>query len=163
VLLGRWVENYFVVGAVLAGWLGTAILLWAIPQPSSQAVPLQSMSWTSAWLIGMAQALALWPGLSRSGSTIAMARMLDIDGPDAARFSFLMAVPAVVGATLFEIPQIHTSSVNLAVWGAGALIAGVCGVIAIQWITSIVNRPHAWRGFSVYLVTACAAVWIFGG
>lgn len=163
ILLGRWIETYFVMGAVTVGWLSTALLLWTIPAPTSGDHPLEAMSWRAAWLIGLAQALALWPGLSRSGSTIAMARILHIDGVEAARFSFLMAIPAVVGATIFELPHVQTSGGHLLFWGVGALAAGVCGVVAIQWILRIVNRPHAWRGFSVYLLTACAAVWIFGG
>lgn len=163
VVLGHWVESYFTVAATSLGWAATAVLLWLIPTPQPADRPLDQMTWTQALWIGCAQALALWPGLSRSGTTIAMARTVRLAGADAAQFSFLMAIPAVLGATVFELPALAKSSLTPGSLALGALIAALAGFVAIQWITRIVNRPHAWRGFSAYLAVCAMAVWIFGG
>jgi undecaprenyl-diphosphatase len=162
-LLARpWLEGYFTLGAAIAGWIGSGILLWVMPDPREWAEG-HGLGVYEAWWIGCAQALALWPGLSRSGSTIAMARYLGVEPNDAAQFSFLLAIPTVLGASLVEIPQLTLAHVSWAKWGFGALIAAITGVIAIQWITRIVNRPRAWQGFAVYLWGLAVLAWILGG
>lgn len=163
-LAGRWLEGYFTIGAVIMGWLGTGLLLWLMPYFSVDvAASATSLTLSQAWWIGCAQALALWPGLSRSGSTIAMARVVGVKGDEAAQFSFLLAIPAVVGASLFEAPSLVATHISWTRWGLGALIAAVTGVIAIQWITRIVNRPQAWRGFAVYVWGLAVLAWSLGG
>lgn len=161
--MGRLVEHFFIVPAVVVGWLCTALLLWAMPAPDKTDGLAGGMTWTRAILIGLAQALALWPGLSRSGSTIAMGRAVGLAPEDAARFSFLLAIPAVAGASLFEVPALADASLPGRDLAAGALLAAITGVIAIQWVKGLVNRPRAWRGFSIYMACAALAAWIFGG
>lgn len=162
-VLGHAIEGYFTIEAAALGWAATAVLLWIIRPAQDGGAALETLSWWQVWWVGCAQALALWPGLSRSGSTIAMARVVGIAPRAAAQFSFILAIPTVTGATLFEIPQLARDNIALIQMGLGALIAAAAGVLAIQWITSIVNRPHAWRWFSVYLGTIAMAAWIFGG
>lgn len=162
-LAGHWIEQHFTLGAVIAGWVGTGLILWVMPKTSQDGEPDRPLRVCDAWWIGCAQALALWPGLSRSGSTIAMARYLGVNPNDAAQFSFLLAIPAVVGASVIELPHMVLTHISWDRWAGGALIAAVTGVIAIQWITRIVNRPRAWREFAVYLWGLAVLGWILGG
>lgn len=160
---GHLVESYFTVPATAIGWLCTALVLWFMPPAGEGRERAESLSWSRVVLVGCAQALALWPGISRSGSTIAMGRLVGLAPEEAARFSFLMAIPAVAGASLFELSSLSTSGIPAIPMAIAALIAAATGMIAIQWITRIVNRPGAWRGFAVYLVGIVMAVWIVGG
>jgi undecaprenyl-diphosphatase len=95
------------------------------------------MSWFDALVIGVFQALALFPGLSRSGSTIAGGMLRGLERPAAARFSFLMAIPIMIGAGLFAMLEFLGS----ATWDdvalpflAGFLAAAVSGYLVIRWL-----------------------------
>lgn len=160
---GHWIKDYFSLQAAAIGWSFTAVLLWATPPPTPMDQGLRELTWRQVFGVGVAQALALWPGLSRSGTTIATARLFGVDPSAAAQFSFLLAIPIVSGATLMQLPEVVTSNINLTTMGLATLIAAVSGIVAIQWVTSIVNRPRAWRWFAVYLAVLAAGVWIFGG
>lgn len=161
--LHAWLEPYFTAGAVVVGWCGTTVLLFLTPRPGDGVRSLEALGWRGALAIGAAQALALWPGLSRSGTTIAMARVVGLAPEDAAQFSFLLAIPAVLGATLLEAPHLMAGPLPLTALIFATLVAMVTGVVAIQWVKGIVNRPRIWRGFGVYTAAAALAVWIIGG
>ncbi len=162
ILLGHVVEQYFTVEAVAVGWLCTTALLWTTPLGRG-VQSLEQMRWWQAFMIGLAQALALWPGLSRSGATIAMARGIGMRGDDAAQFSFLMAIPAVLGASLFEFGAMSRPGVPWTLLILAALLAAVTGVVAIQWVKGIVQRSRAWRAMGIYTAAAAVAVWLIGG
>lgn len=157
------VERYFTVEAVIVGWLATSVLLWVTPGPQEGARRLEQLGWGGALLVGGAQALALWPGLSRSGSTIAMARVVGLAPDDAAQFSFLLAIPAVLGASVLEVPSMLRSTLPMGTLAAAALLAAVTGAVAIQWVKGIVNRPRVWRGFGIYTAVVALSAWIIGG
>ena len=118
------------------------------------------LSYARAFLIGIAQAFAILPGISRSGSTIFMGMSLGIDREKVARFSFIMSVPAIFGATLlklkdlFETPPASSEIVNLIV---GTIIAFVSGYFAIIWLLDIVKKGKL-QIFGYY----CIAVSILG-
>jgi len=162
-LLGRLIENYFSLDAVIVGWLCTSLFLVITPGPLEGSGTLKRITFGQATLIGAAQALALWPGLSRSGATITMARILGIHPEDAAQFSFLMAIPAVLGASVVELPIILHSTIPGTILVLATLLAAISGVIAIKWVKGIVSRPGAWRGFAVYTTTVAVVAWIIGG
>ncbi|MCY0898246.1 MAG: undecaprenyl-diphosphate phosphatase [Firmicutes bacterium] len=163
--LGHWLEQLYIVQAAALGWLCTAVLLWVTPSAPKpeKGRSLDQLTLWDAWLVGLAQALSLWPGLSRSGSTIAMARALGLDGESAAQFSFLMAIPAVLGATAFEWPQAQQHGLPWTAVLVGVLVAAISGMIAIQWVRKVVQHRWAWRGFSAYLVGLAVAALRFGG
>jgi undecaprenyl-diphosphatase len=105
--------------------------------------------------VGLAQALALVPGVSRSGATITAGLFLGLDRPTAARFSFLLSVPAVVLSGLFELGSIlsgeegeHVSTGNLVV---ATLLAFVTGYAAIAWLLRFLST-HSTIVFVVYRV-----------
>jgi undecaprenyl-diphosphatase len=120
-------------------------------------------------LVGVAQASALLPGISRSGSTIAVARFLRMGPETAARFSFLLAVPAIAGAALLEALQLArggtvgaTPPLALA---AGTLASVVVGVISLVWLLRLIRRGRLhWFGLYCLPVGAAVVLWtLLGG
>ncbi len=114
-----------------------------------------------AW-IGIAQVLALAPGTSRSGITITAARFLGLDRDAAARFSFLLLIPIVAGATLFKgISAVH-EGLPSGVAGpmvVGTLAAAISGYFAIVWLLRLV-RAGSYRPFVLYRYAAGVAILI---
>jgi undecaprenyl-diphosphatase len=118
------------------------------------------MTWLDALLIGVAQMFAPLPGVSRSGLTIATALALGLSRTWAVGFSLLIAVPAILGAAIWEMRHVELASlssdrVSQAV--AGTILAGVVGYFAITWLTRIVRSGRIWY-FAVYLVALGIAV-----
>jgi len=111
-----------------------------------------------AFIIGLAQTIAILPGVSRSGATISTALMLGVDREKAAKFSFLMVLPPILGAMLLktksvlEAPEIiqSLSATNLIV---GFVAAFLSGLLACQWMVSIVKK-----GKLIYFAIYCAVV-----
>lgn len=103
-----------------------------------------------ALLIGCAQALAIMPGISRSGATIAASLWLGVGRQEAARFSFLLAVPAIAGALVLQvmdgIPATEATPAGLLL---GALAAFLVGLLAIRLTALMVVHRHFWK-FSLY-------------
>jgi undecaprenyl-diphosphatase len=139
--------------------LFTGVFLWSSRRPLASAqgtVP----GWGAALLIGVAQAVALVPGISRSGTTVVAALWLGIEAREAAAFSFLMAVPAIAGAAVLQIPDL--AAVTGPGWGVlaiGALTAGVTGVLAIRTFVVVLQRrafhlfaPYCWAVGVLFLV-----------
>ena len=97
-------------------------------------------------LVGVAQAVAILPGISRSGSTIAMGLALGIERKEAARFAFLLAVPALVGAALFDVLKVESlAAVDWLVVLSGTLAAFLSGYLALVWLIRLLARASFWR------------------
>ncbi|MCB1185615.1 undecaprenyl-diphosphate phosphatase [bacterium] len=130
--------------------------LKAVPGPD----PLETPGWGRALAGGIAQAVAVMPGISRSGSTISMMLLLGLDYGRAARFSFLLSVPAILGAVVLSLPDMaaDTASGNVPFAGllAGFIAAAVCGVLAIRFLLTLLRKRRLYY-FSIY----CAAVGIW--
>lgn len=112
-----------------------------------------------AFLIGVAQAFAILPGISRSGSTMSMAMYLKISPVQAARFSFLLSIPVIAGATLLETKDLikHGTDIGIAPLLAGTIVAAISGYFAIKVLLKIVEKgKFSW--FAFY----CLAVGILG-
>jgi undecaprenyl-diphosphatase len=119
---------------------------------------IKDMSLRDAVLMGMAQAMALIPGVSRSGATLSMGRFLGYDREAATRYAFLLAIPAVVGAGLFEIPEISGGD-NLYGWGPTLIataVSFVVGYAAIAWLLRYVST-RSYTPFVLYRVALGAA------
>src|SRR6266545_895003 len=101
-----------------------------------------------ALLIGCAQALAIVPGVSRSGSTISMALFLGYRREEAARFSFLLATPITLGAALHKVPHLLGAS-NGRIVLLGIVVSGVVGLLAIRVLLAYV-RTRSYRPFVYY-------------
>jgi undecaprenyl-diphosphatase len=109
-------------------------------------------TWDGALLMGLAQAVAILPGVSRSAGTVVSGLWKRVDPVAAAEFSFLMSIPAILGAAVLSLPDLMkdgaltTDATSLAV---GMLAAGVCGVLAIRFFIVMLQRRAFW-GFAVY-------------
>jgi len=167
VVLGGMVEQAFSNPPAVAGLLlGTAVLL-ALGERSrsiraanpAEFRPLKSLRIRDAILIGLAQAVALLPGISRSGATISAGLFRGLDRGDAVRFSFLMSVPIIFGAGLVALaelagePGAAQAVPSLVI---GLLAAGVVGFIAIRWLLRYLEGGTL-RGFAIYCALAGAA------
>lgn len=146
VFLGDYMDELFSGKIMLVGCmlLVTAGLLFA----SSRIVSKPGdNSFGKAFIVGISQAVALLPGVSRSGSTISTALMLGISREKAARFSFLMVIPVILGGTLLELKGYfeqdltnHVVEVTNEVLVAGFLAAFIAGLAACTWMIRIVKK-----------------------
>src|SRR3546814_8993929 len=111
------------------------------------------MTLKHAGLLGLAQACALIPGVSRSGATISMGRFLGYEREAATRFAFLLAIPAVVGAGLFELPEIPHGDNAYGPWPTAfaTLVSFVVGYAAIAWPLRYVST-RSYLPFVVYRI-----------
>lgn len=127
-----------------------ALLGFADRMPQRRA--LEESSLRDGWYIGLAQVLALAPGTSRSGITITAARWLGLDRDGAARFSFLLLIPIVAGATLFKGASAVHDGLPPGVAGpmiVGTIAAAVSGYLAISFLLRLV-RTTSYRPFVYY-------------
>jgi undecaprenyl-diphosphatase len=122
----------------------------------------RAVSWKSALLIGIAQAIAILPGISRSGATISTSVLLGIDRVKAARFSFLMVVPLIFGKIIMDLlsGDLQSNSANFSSLGIGFLTAFVTGFIACKWMIVLVKKSKL-TYFSIYCFVIAGAVLIY--
>ena len=139
--------------------LGALLLWWA--DGSSQERAMGDLGLRHAFAMGMAQALALAPGVSRSGITITAGRFMRLDRDGAARFSFLLLLPTVLGAVLLKgVGDVLLGDLPDGWHGpflVGTLTALGAGLLAIDWLLGYVRR-HTYGIFVVYRLALAAAV-----
>ena len=153
-LLGDVVEAAFETPAAAGvAFLVTGGVLWSARAAMRRAPA--PFSWARgpgvAVLIGVAQAFALFPGISRSGSTVVAALWLGVESDDAAEFSFLMSVPAILGATLLQLLDAGASAPALgtAPLVFGAVAAAATGLLAIRIFLAVL-RARSFHRFALY-------------
>jgi undecaprenyl-diphosphatase len=143
------------VGTLL---LVTAALLFLTRRVRTGA----DLTWKAAWVIGLAQACAILPGISRSGATIAAALLIGVSRPRAAEFSFLAVIPLIVGSLCISVPELGSSALE---GNAGALVLGfavsfLVGWAALAWLVRLVKRGQLhWFGFYCAAVGLAVLVW----
>jgi len=135
--------------AVGVGFLVSAAA--ALSTRRHAAAPSDRLSLRSALLIGAVQGLAVLPGVSRSGSTIACALLLGLSPLAAFRFSFLLSIPAISGALLLELGSGEALAAMPDTAWLGAAVACVTGYFALELLRRILALGHFWR-FAWYLV-----------
>ena len=116
-----------------------------------------------ALVIGMAQALAILPGLSRSGMTITASLWIGLARAEAARFSFLLSIPAIGGALVLQLVDgVSVVPSQIAAMAAAAVVAFLVGLLALRWTTLAVIQAHFWK-FGIYcLILGLTTVFILG-
>lgn len=115
----------------------------------------QSIDLKRALLIGVAQAFALVPGISRSGSTISMALALGVKQEQAARFSFIMVLPLIVAATLLEFKDLLEVGISSSEWlilGIGLVVSFVVGFFSLKWLLQLLKQGR-FHFFAWYCLT----------
>lgn len=136
--------------AAAAMLLVTGLLLWFSETLAKPRVNMADMGYLRAFGVGLFQSVALLPGISRSGATISGGRLLGLVGEDAARFSFLISIPAVLGATLLELRSVETlagENLKLCLVGVGA--AFLAGLASLGLLMAIVRKSKL-RWFAAY-------------
>lgn len=119
---------------ILTGWV-----LWSTRNIVDTHIDYSNLQKRHAWLIGLAQVLAIFPGISRSGTTITAGLLLKLKPETAVKFSFLMAIPAIGGASIIEAPQLAVLE-----WKSlfpillGVFTAFATGYVAIRWMFKLV-------------------------
>jgi len=114
----------------------------------------------SAFVIGIAQGIAVAPGISRSGATIGTGMLLGIKGEAAARFSFLISIPAIVGAAFFELRKVPLQFIDAGPMLFGMVIAAIVGYAAIVFLFRIIQKGN-FSAFAYYcwFIGIAALVW----
>jgi undecaprenyl-diphosphatase len=143
-------RNLWIIGTTL---IVLGIILGIADRFSSDDKQMKQLSLRDAVLMGAAQACALVPGVSRSGATISMGRFLGYEREAATRYAFLLAIPAVVGAGLFELKEIPHGD-NAYGWGptiVATVVSFVVGYAAIAWLLRYVST-HSYTPFVLYRV-----------
>ncbi len=132
-------------------------ILWLVDKLVDQRRILGEMRWMDSLLIGLSQAIALIPGVSRSGATISAARGLRFDRESAAEFSFLMSMPIIAAAVIMEGPNALRESGLTNELMAGVVASAISGWLAISILMRFVSR-HSYGIFALYRVLLGIAV-----
>ncbi len=141
----------------------TAIVLALAEWLGKRNRSLEKMTWLDALFVGFAQVIAIFPGASRSGTTIGAGMARGLDRPSAARFAFLMSVPVMLAAggyqslDLLKMPGLGSFLPLLAV---GFVSAAIVGWLAVRWLLSYLNK-HSLYIFAVYCAVIGAACLVF--
>jgi len=143
----------------------TSILLTIADRVKTGKKQAQDVSYTEAGLIGLAQGIATLPGLSRSGTTITACLLSGFDREFAVKYSFIMSIPAVLGAVILELKDFSVGSLStseLANYAAGTLVAGVVGYICIKTMLKLVKgKKFIFFSYYCLLVGILAVVGFF--
>ena len=119
--------------------LVTAAVLYYSERHSSGQITQKDMSFKQALIVGICQGLAVFPGISRSGSTIASGLCLGLNREYAARYSFLLSIPAVIGAGLIQIKDIATLDASASVLLAGFISSVIFGYLSIKLLMKMIK------------------------
>ena len=154
-------EALFVKPTIVAVMLMTTGVILQLPRLRRSTVQedCRLRFWHSP-LIGIAQGLAITPGISRSGATISMALLLGISAKKAARFSFLLSIPAILGAVFLKIKDVAGISVDTTAVVVGTLTSFLVGYIALRVLLAVLDRGK-FSGFSYYCFALGIGVFIF--
>jgi len=162
ILLHKIFEQIFgsvwIVGVML---LITGTLLWFTKQISVEGSPLKKVTIRDALMIGFIQGIAIMPGISRSGSTIAIAIFLGINREIASRYSFLLSIPAILGAMIISLDStIIQTDISMKVILIGIFTAGIVGYISLKTLLHVVKKGNLYY-FSPYcwLIGALSLIW----
>ena len=149
-------RNLWLTVAMLGGF---GIVIGIADRLARNIRPLESLTWRHGVILGLAQSLALIPGVSRSGATIAAGLALGYQRVAAAKYAFLLAIPAVVGSGFFKLADISNDPVEPA-WGPIALatvVSFVIGYAVIAWLLRYIST-HDFLPFVVYRIALAVVV-----
>lgn len=156
-VIGFTLEDFFEVLFATPLWVGillvvTGVLLMLGEKLSRRDLEVHEMSWLDAIIVGLGQALAIAPGMSRSGATISAGLWRGLRREDAARYSFLLAVPIILGAGLFKLKDVWGAplfSSSPLVLCAGFLAATISGFLTIKFFLGYLRKRGLYP-FAIY-------------
>lgn len=170
-LLNKWAEENLRDPMMIAATMAIlGVLLWFADRVGKKQLTEDQMSYGKAAAIGIAQAAALIPGVSRSGGTITLGLFFGFRREEIARFSFLMSTPIIFGAGVLKLPkmlhEMHSgeSHVSVAALLAGLVAAAIVGTLVIRWLLEYL-RTRSYAVFAIYrmaVAVAIVALWFAG-
>jgi len=149
------IGGFLVVSAVL-------LVIFLVSRVTARHEWKDEPTWGGALSMGIAQACAILPGISRSGSTVVTGLWRRIDPVAAAEFSFLMSIPAILGAAVLALPDLAAGGTQVAALplAIGFLAAGIAGVLAIRWFVALLAKQnfhvfayYCWIAGTLFLLT----------
>jgi undecaprenyl-diphosphatase len=149
-------RNLWITATMLAG---VALIMGWFDANARHQKDLRQLSWRDGLIFGLAQSAALIPGVSRSGGTITAGLAMGYTREAAARYSFLLAIPAVLGSGVFKLTDIANDPVEPA-WGpiaAATVVAFVVGYAVIAWLLRYIST-HSFRPFVIYRLALAALI-----
>lgn len=150
-------SNYLLIASAL---IVMGIIIYLVDKKSKEEKNVKELTFKDAFLIGCSQVFALIPGFSRSGTTIASARLLKIDRESAAKFSFYLSAPVVGGACVLHILKSGTINLiinNALVFGLGVLISFITGLICIKFLLQYLKK-NDFKIFMIYRIILASIV-----
>lgn len=151
-----YLRNLWITAAMLGGF---GLLIGVVDRFARNERTLEQLTWKHGVLYGLAQCLALIPGVSRSGGTIAAGLAMGYRREAAARYAFLLAIPAVFGSGLFQLAKVGATDPDPQ-WGpiaVATIIAFFVGIAVIHWLLKYIST-HDFRWFVIYRVVLAIAV-----
>ena len=153
------------IGFLAVGFIITGLVLICTDRLRKNAKKSDEITYLDAAFIGIAQAVAVFPGISRSGSTIAASLARGINREDAAKFAFLMSIPAILGALLIQIIHIVRGNIlledlNFVTLGAGFLASALSGYLAINFMLAAIKKAKL-SYFAYYVLGLAALIGVY--
>jgi undecaprenyl-diphosphatase len=143
--------------------LVTAVLLFLAEMIGNRSKKLVEVTWRDGLIIGLFQAIALFPGISRSGSAITGGMIRNLDRTSSARFSFLLSIPAIVGAVVLASVDLVRSpnfSLQIPTIIGGFIVSGIVGYFSIRWLLAYLTRRPLYI-FSAYCLVVSIIIIVF--
>ena len=164
IILMPFISSSFEGSFLPYAFLITAVLLFLVEKFSKNRLKSEKFSFKHAVIIGIAQGLAIFPGISRSGATISAGLLSGADREKSSKFSFLLSLPIIVGSLIIEIIKICLSGEKLSINPLGLiisfLIAFIVGLLTIKFMLKVTNKT-SFKWFSIYLVSIAIISLIF--
>jgi undecaprenyl-diphosphatase len=160
-LLNSYAETVFRNPLLIAATLSVgALLLFYSDKIGIKKLDINKLTLKDGLIIGFAQALAIIPGVSRSGITITMALLLGMNRTSAARFSFLLSTPIILGAGIKELPNLLNNGIGVSVI-IGAVTAAITGYLAIKYMIKYLKNNN-YNVFVIYrILLALIIIFVF--
>ncbi len=158
----HWIkEHLFSANAIAWAFIGGGIVILLIETLKPRVIleKIEDLSPALALMIGFGQCLALYPGVSRSGATIMVGLVLGLSRPVATEFTFLLAVPTMTAASVYELIKFRheLSSSMLGLLLIGLIVSYVVALIIVKWFIRFV-QSHTFHGFAWYRIAAGAII-----
>ena len=153
-------SNYVVIALALAIM---GVIIYLADKYSKQVKAVKDMTLKDAIIIGCSQVFALIPGFSRSGTTIAAGRVLGLERESAAKFSFFLSAPVVLGAVVLQLITDSAWEVilsNLSVFIIGILVSFIVGLLCIKYLLKYLQK-HNFKIFMIYRVALAVVVLLY--
>jgi undecaprenyl-diphosphatase len=163
-LLRDWIKAVLFTSPMVIAWAfiaGGIVLIGVelLPRRPATTHEVMAVTWRQALAIGLAQVLALVPGVSRSGASIVGALLVGLDRPSATAFSFYLAIPTLLAATLYDLARslstLKSSDIGYLV--LGTVVSGVVAAVSIRWLLRYVAH-HTFVVFGIYRFAAGALI-----